>query len=611
MRCPDCNQRNSVAAKKCAACGSGLRRKPMPLGFKAFIGTLVGIVFVFWLAALSSTINNPEKNLTSTASTLTGKSNSAEQMMGNIKNFDEAMYKFLQKYGSLGNSELTSKLSITLPKSLYENHVFEILPNLKLVEIDTALNASSYLVLLSNGQTKVLPITGLGVYDSNSFLPQNDKSDNGKQAKEGQLLVLLGHTTSMHGHQPRVKVFLLSSTLQSDSIVDLTDTAVPKLYGEGTAKFSPNQKDIELSISLLSLGQELSAFPIGQLKASLPVENEALYEQLIWQNNAYSLHSQPGTSKLYTLYAVADALKNHNKLIHVRGYFSPVARRALEQTPIDKSEQGFVITSYKSLKKSGGANNIYILKNDSLKAVVELKPLSNGKKGSGNGWFVSTLSITKLTPGPHASIPAATPTNLQSPQKNNKDDQKDKTNPAAEVTKPTQPETEEKIKTVKTEETKKEIQKTSAIATPTEQGVQASFARDLKANVKLRNGPGTTYESIYEIKPSQRVSILDKQNGWYRVKVDDKEGFIYAGLIANQKNNGYRSALIKQNCTVKDDEQHAIMHISRGDHLILVDGPQNDRYKIMLSDGKIGYVKKEAIDGAPRPVRESPPPFVP
>ena len=98
MRCPECNQRNSVAAKKCAACDVPLRRKPIPLSFKVFVGTMVGIVFVFWLAALSSAINNPEKTLTSTASTLTGKSNSAEQMMGNIKHFDKAMNQFLQKY---------------------------------------------------------------------------------------------------------------------------------------------------------------------------------------------------------------------------------------------------------------------------------------------------------------------------------------------------------------------------------------------------------------------------------------------------------------------------------------------------------------------------------
>ncbi len=212
MRCPECNQRNSVAAKKCTACDSPLRRKPLPLGLKIFLGTSVGILFVFWLSALSSTFNSPEKNLSNTATNLTSRSKSAEQMMGNIKYFDQAMRQFLQKYGSLGDTELSNKLSICLPKSLYESHIFELLPNLKLIEIDTALSAANYLILLSNRQTEVLPIIGLDVYDSNSFLPQNTKLDT-KKTNEGQLLVLLGHTADVHGHQPRVKVLLLSSTL--------------------------------------------------------------------------------------------------------------------------------------------------------------------------------------------------------------------------------------------------------------------------------------------------------------------------------------------------------------------------------------------------------------
>ncbi len=619
MRCPDCNQRNSVAAKKCAACGALLRRKPLPLGFKVFIGILVGVIFVFWVAALSSTINNPEKTLTSTASTLTGKSNSAEQMMGNIKHFDKAMYQFLQKYGSLNNNELASKLSTALPKSLYENHIFEILPNLKLVEIDTALTASNYLVLLSNGQTEVLPIVGLDVYDSNSFLPQNDKSESGKKEKEGQLLVLSGHT-SIHGHQPRVKVLLLSSTLQSDNVIDLTDTAVPNLYGEGTAKFSPNQKDIELSISLFSRGQALNVFSAEQLKSTLPVENESLYEQLIWQNNSYSLHSQPGTSRLYTLYAAASSLKNHNKLGRFCRYFSAGARHTIEQTPIVKSEQGFTISAYKPLKKSGNSNNTYVLKNDFTKAIVELRPLSTAKKGlNTNGWYINSLSISKLTPLASANIPAATITETKPDQKKAaspdlketiKPDFKDITAKPnlKEVAKPSIPQIEGKPQQTTLPNNNKSLDSTQK---PLEQGFDASFARDLKANIKLRSGPGIDYQSIYEVKPNKPISIIGKENGWYRVKVDDKEGFIYAGLVANQKNNAYRSTLIKQNCTVKDDEQHSITSISRGDHLILLGDLQNNRYKVMLSDGKIGYIKREAIDGSPRPVRESPPPFVP
>jgi uncharacterized protein YgiM (DUF1202 family) len=613
MRCPECNQRNSVAAKKCAACDVPLRRKPIPLSFKVFIGTLVGIVFVFWLAALSSAINNPEKTLTSTASTLTGKSNSAEQMMGNIKHFDKAMNQFLQKYGSLSSSELSSKLSTDLPKSLYESHIFEILPNLKLVEIDTALNATNYLLLLNNGQTQVLPIIGLDVYDSNSFLPQNNKSENDKKAKEGQLLVLLGHTANIHGHQPRVKVLLLSSTLQSDNIVDLTDTVVPRLYGEGSAKFSPNQKDIELSISLFSRGQELNVFSAEQLKSTLPVENESLYEQLIWQNDSYSLRSQPGTSKLYALYAAAHSLKNHIKLGRFRTYFSASARHTIEQTPPVKSEQGFVISTYKPTKKSGNSNNVYVLKNDTTKAIVELRTLSTGKKAA-SSWYVNSLSVAKIIPAAPTSVTVITPPQTKSepepsPQEAARLPLKEIEKPEANLKESTRSQSIkiEKPDLIETNKTPVVVPQPQQTTSSTTTATEAHFIRGLKATVKLRSGPGIEHQSIYEVAPNERLSIIGKENGWYHVKVADKEGFVYAGLVNNHK-NGYRNTTIKQNCTVKDDQQHLITSLERGERLIILSGPRNNRYKIMLSDGKIGYVNRESIDST---VPESPPPSVP
>src|ERR1700722_7257307 len=118
MRCPECNQRNSVAAKQCAACASTLRRKPLPLGLKIFVGSLASLVFIFCVAALSTTLVSPDKALSNAATLLTSKSTSIDQMTGNFKIFDQTMRTFLQKYGSLSNDELTAKLSTCLPKTL-------------------------------------------------------------------------------------------------------------------------------------------------------------------------------------------------------------------------------------------------------------------------------------------------------------------------------------------------------------------------------------------------------------------------------------------------------------------------------------------------------------
>jgi len=632
MRCPECSQRNSVAAKKCAACGSSLSRKPLPLALKVFVGTLVGLIFVLCLAALSTTIINPDKAMTNAATTLTGKSKSVEQMMDNFKRFDQSMRSFLQKYGSLTTEELSSKLSTSLPKTYYEDHIFELLPNLKLVEIDTALNASNYLILLTNGKTEVLPVIGLDVYDRNSFLPQRNKPTNDKKANEGQLLVLLGHSAGIHGHHPRVKVLLLSSTLQSDNVVDLTDTAVPKIYGEGIAKFSPNQKDIELSMSLLNRGQELQLFSPIQTKASLPIENESLYEQLLWQNNNYSLRSQPGTSKLYALYAVASALQNHNKLWRFRPYLSIGAKRTIAGMPAISSEQGFKIASYSSGKNPATTGNIYELRDDSTKVIVELRPIATGRKGPGNiSWFVNSLSISHAAPVPPtvattalsitATAPIAAPVAPISPAANTKTvlpkaietkgiENKISQNKMSQIDKnKTRLKTAEikatEIKTVENKAAKsRSAKEEKAIVNSS---AQAMFVPELANYIKLRNGPATTYKSLLDINPNTHFTIIGKEAGWYRIKVDNKEGYVYAGLVSNHKGGAYTGRAAKRSGVVRDEQQHTIANVRSGEHLVLLGRSKNNRYKVILSNGKIGYVSKEAIDGT----SEAPPPSVP
>ncbi len=622
MRCPECSQRNSVAAKKCAACGSALRRKPISLSVKIFVGTLVGLIFIFCLAALSTTLVNTDKALSNAALLLTSKSTSADSMMVNYKHFDQTMRAFLQKYGSLSSDELTNKLSTCLPKSLYEDHVFDLLPNLKLVEIDTALNASNYLVLLTNGKAEVLPIIGLDVYDTNSFLPQSNKTADGKKASEGQLLVLLGHTANIHGHQPRVKVLLLSSTLQSDNIIDLTDTAVPKLYGEGNAKFAPNQKDIELSTSLFSRGQELQLFSPQEIKSSLPVDNELLYEQLFWQNNCYTIHSQPGTSKLFALYAAASTLKNHNKIPRFHSYLSNTARQTIEQAPIITNDQGFTIKAYRGGKKAATTGNIYELRDNSTRIIVELKPTSR-KVGGQTSWFVNSLSIAHAAP-PVPSVALAATTKQTKPEASKSavvekprtteaklpENKLPKPTPAQVQTHPLAISEMPTLPAPKAKEAAQKIKETSKSQN------QATFVPGLTSYVKMRSGPNTSYQSVQELDPKAAITIIGKENGWYKVKIANKEGYVYGGLVNNHKSGGYINKTIKQASTVKDDQQHTIDNINTGDHLILLSGLKNNRYKVMLSNGKTGYVSKEAVDGGHSShhhagIASTPPPSVP
>ncbi len=283
-----------------------------------------------------------------------------------------------------------------------------------------------------------------------------------------------------------------------------------------------------------------------------------------------------------------------------------------------KTDQGFTISTYKALKKN--TNNIYVLKNDFIKAIVEIRPVALSRKGSrSNGWYVNSLSITKLAPqitSNTASTLTPEPSPAPAPQETIQPSHTEEKIKAPELkTTPAKIETQE-IKTIKPDTPSTPAPSTPTVnnsaiapaAVPEGQGIQTSFAPDLRANVKLRNGPGIDYQSIYEIQPNKPIYVIGKENGWYRVRIDGKEGFIYAGLVKNQKNNAYRNTIIKRGCNVRDDQRHIITTVRTGEHLVILGGPKNNRYKIMLSNGKTGYITREAVDGIPA---ESPPPSVP
>ncbi len=551
MRCPECNQRNSVAAKHCTACGGALLRKPLPLASKIVLGSMVGLLFVVCLAALSTTLNNPEKTLTNAAKRLTGKSSLPEHGLENFRDFDQAVRAILQKFGTLNNAELSEKLAANLPKSLYEAHVFELLPDVRLVEIDTALNASDYLILLQNDKADILPVMGLGVFEASSLLPQSANS----KLSSGQMLVMLGHTTGVSGGHPTVKILHLSTNLQPENITDLTDSVVPKIYGEGSAKFAVNKKDIDLSTSLLSRGQELNLFAMKQPRP-LPFENENLFEQLLWSNNHYLLHAQPGTSKLCAIYAAVASLANRNKIWRYHSYLTNNATHVIVHNAPITSSQGFTIRPY-GTAQVGTAGNVFELVDDSHKIIVALRPISENQKKSEQGastkWIVDNLAVSKESKtAAHAAAVATKSSEIKTEE-----------NKPAENKIPLamQPDANkiEKSPTVANKSVETPVPKIESKPQPTVPYVlPANFIPELKTVVKLRSGPGTTYQVLHQLMPETHIAIIGKSGDWYQVKVGDQKGYILGELV---KNRGTKVAVKhkiknKKKLAMKESQMH-------------------------------------------------------
>ncbi len=589
MRCPECSQRNSVAARTCVSCGKALPRKPLPVLAKIFLGSVVGLVFVLCLAAISTTMDSPEKALIRAAGAITGTSRSPEQAVNNFRCFDQAVQVLLRKFGHLSTAQLRQKLAQSLPKSLYEAHVFELLPDIKLVEIDTALNVADYLVLLRNDKAEITPVIGLHVYDSSSFLPQTvNKQEGGAPSTDGQMLVLLGHTAGANGHHPTVKVLFLSAGRGAEGIVDMTDSIVPNVYGEGSVKLAANQKDIDLALTVLSRGQDLKLFAAAQNKP-MPLEDETLYDQLIWANNRYNLRSQSGNSKLYALYSALTTLQNHHKMWRHQAYFSPAARRFIAQSPVITSSEGFVIkhgAASPSKTKVATTGNAYTLIDDTNKIVAVLRYIPGSKKTTdpGGRWLVDSIAIYAL-PKPAKEIVSQPVTPPQ---------------PAVKIEQPQAP----AIAT--TAPAKSEAIATAIPVTAVTEQIKAGFYPDITATVKLRSGPGTNFEIIAPLPPSTTIVVTGRSGSWFKVNAGGKEGFVYGGLVDTQGHQlaGCTSAKIKVSLPIKDENEHVIAYAQRGQHLIIVDS-SGKKYKVILANGKSGYLDREAIDFAPVTVASS------
>ena len=601
MRCPECSQRNSVASKKCTGCGKVLPKKPLPLFGKILLGSVVGLAFGLCLATLSTAIDSPEKALKRAAGEITGQSKSAEQALDNFSRFDQAVQVLLKKFGNLSTVELRQKLAESLPKSLYEAHVFELLPDVKLVEIDTALNVADYIVLLHDEKATIAPVIGLRVYDGSSFLPQTScKQESGtKLNNSGQMLVLLGHTSGSSGNHPTVKVLFLNANRQAESITDLTDTIVPAIYGEGTAKLAANQKDIDLAVSLLSRGQDMKLFALEQNKP-LPLENETLYDQLIWANNHYNLRSQAGASKLYAIYGALAALENHHRLWRQQAYLTNNVRRFIERSPIVFSTTGFVIQGNKLAKNkdaSATASNVYTLSDGSKKITAVLRYIPGSKKTTepGGKWLVEGLAVSAETK-PAKSILSKT-----IPEEKPVVESQTKTMPPTAIPVPEQAAISSKSPTIvgtnATENNDKII--------PCH--LQATFFPDIKASIKIRSGPGTSYQILNQLKPDTAITVTGRNGSWYRVEAGGKEGYIYGGLI-NMHGSiaaGCRSAKVLTGFVLRDEKDHVFAYAHKGEHLVIV-GSTDKKYKVMLVNGKTGYLDKQAID-APIPAASTVP----
>ncbi len=292
MRCPECTQRNSVAARKCMFCGRRFKRKNSPAPFIAGAAVVAIVLIGVLVAAILPLFRSGTPDLDTLGDKMAQGPKSAEEAQTMKSQLDECLMQFLVKHGHLPSSDLLTKLQSQLPTSTFEVLVFDLPHQVKLVEVDCVLQPSDYLIVNSKSGPKPFRLSGLSVFDEARLI-----SD-----KTGEYLVLLGHTSGGGDSSPQLKVLSIGP---DNTLADKTDSVSPRVSGEGAAQFDGKSSAIKLTRSFVSAarGERLM---VGELPA--PIKDEQFTTLMHWKNGKYEASYTLGDSRIAALYSVASCL---------------------------------------------------------------------------------------------------------------------------------------------------------------------------------------------------------------------------------------------------------------------------------------------------------------
>lgn len=561
---------------------------PIVFGIVAVIG-LAG-AGLMGIGAAVTVKRDPQAELAAVAKRVAGGPKNPEDAERLKNDLDKAVKEYLQKAGAMSAAELASALQTALPSQTFEVHTLELPRGLKIVEIDTMLQAASYLVIKNENYVKVVNMPGMEVCDGAQVI--NDPT--------GPVLIAVGHTTG-GTRRPLLKVY----SLMPDAIRDQSDKSVPPIKGEGNASFAKNNKDVNIEISLYSIGVAEGAFTNSSNVAATAAD-ESLKTTFKWDHGKFTGEIPSGSGQLAALHAVARSLKFGEIKPESKQYLS---QKVQNQVIEFKSSQPFTLSKIKPptsvrRRRAQPANNFGLF-SPAASYVVELAA-PEGRRGGGN-WTVSNLTRTSgevianaQLPGqpkvmPNSMVPSVVRQNLQDDEtkddskpenrddKNVKDDTPMTKTPAPIVERRGEkqipvkvddrmpmrtvietPKVEEKPKVEEQakvrEPSKKEQQKKEQIQTaetpkaaPKSDGTVARSKdpsiKDAPAvtptpgfistgsdpQVQVRRGPSGAYRTVGRLSRGEQVEIIGRRDGWYKIRANGREGFVMESLISSSK----------------------------------------------------------------------------
>jgi hypothetical protein len=639
----------------------------MPLKVGAAVVVLLVIV-VGAMSAILPSLTDPKNALARVAKKVAAGPKGEAEVKDAKNEFDEAVRNFLKQNGTQSSQQLSKSLQDALNDGAFEVHVFDLPRGLTVVEIDTILQASDYLMLKKDKNVKVSSVNGMEVFDGAKIV--------GEQA--APVLVLLGHTGGQTAHRPLIKVF----SLMPDDVEDQSMKSVPDIKAEGTVAFAKNDHDVNIEYSLFSQGVNEHVFS-QNTKLTNVLPDETVRGTLKFVNGHYEPQMNGlGGSPLSILYAAAKTLSGTSSPQYdkVLGKFAPTL--AVK----DGTAQEFTITPMATsvpsaapqrgsrrqrAKAAPSAAITYNMQGKTLAYNIDL--LRNGP----GDWAIVDVKKTDLNaqpqPGTVAQQPATDTTattettstttgtetkveNSQAPKADDKiitatpkitpettsltdtgkkpaktaDAQPTKTASATppqtppatnDKTEKAKAQAQEALSMIQQSKNNKTDTKTPATTEPEKTepeqpktnsqqvvGEGASISDKIEvAQIKLRSGPGTGYKQVSTLPRGAKIKVIGKTSGWYKVRVNGKDGYVYGGFVDYKTPDAYETLTVQKAGTLTDEHAQPVGESKPGERLVVLGGSKDGKVRVQLSSGKTAYVNKESVDQQ----KDDTPQFVP
>ncbi len=584
MRCPNCQQRNSVASRKCYNCASPLPVKPMPKALKiAVLVFVVGIVIISFLVkfALSNLSLKSESN----------QIVKTEQSEADWTNLGIKIQSFLNSRTQMSKSELDNQLKEFLKDINCEIHVFEINKTYKIVEISKNLFSSLFIVIPN--QPKILKLTEINIFDEAKCI----------EANKQKLLLILGHNASEPDRA------LKPAIINLDTAEDLTTLYLPHLPDNIKFYFKSNSNFLNAKTSILSLLQNQGLDAANCVK----FDNETI--DCVFEptpNGSFDLISAWSDYKLGPIYVIVKLINNPSLIDNYKTVFNTKKIDTLLlnfKTANNKlSNQPFSFNLDFINKRVDGNKNILtygITTNDNFyKAIVycintknkQIKYFINGFSVEKNPFKTADSPSTKASDStssgpsptltPNASINEPAKSNPQPNQNPNESTQASKTS----LSSPNLSLDNDNNKGTDKQDKQNKVNDGSAKNNTESENTASCFSK-----INIRKLPMVNSKVLSCLPANGTIKVLGQDNGWYKVKLKSGEcGYIYGGLLKGNFKEAYTNARIYGSSRILDANNKTVGKLTDGERVIVLSQTPDGKLKIMLPNGKTGLIDKAA-----------------